>query len=92
MSHKDVVITPVWDCTEEEWLLLRDKGLGGSDAGTVVGPTRAGCPRALFQGNRVGEDRSGGGGVTLGRCCVPSGTRANFHPCGSFHTQGWWPG
>ena len=34
MTHN---IIPVWPLTEDEWLAERSKGIGGSDAGTIVG-------------------------------------------------------
>jgi putative phage-type endonuclease len=48
MNHKEVKITPVWDCTEEEWLELRTHGIGGSDAGTVCGVNKYNSPYALW--------------------------------------------
>jgi putative phage-type endonuclease len=48
MRHKEVKITPVWDCTEEEWLELRTHGIGGSDAGTVCGVNKYNSPYALW--------------------------------------------
>jgi len=48
MTHKKVKITPVWNCTEEEWLELRTHGIGGSDAGTVCGINKYNSPYALW--------------------------------------------
>jgi putative phage-type endonuclease len=41
-------IISVWDKTEEEWLILRDRGLGGSDAGTVIGVNKYKSPYSLW--------------------------------------------
>ena len=45
---KDVEIIPTWDMTENEWLEARDRGLGGSDAGTVCGINKYKSPYSLW--------------------------------------------
>lgn len=45
---KPVRIIPVWDKTEQEWLEIRKGGIGGSDAGTVLGVNKYKSPYALW--------------------------------------------
>ena len=45
---KDLTVIPVWDKTEQEWLEIRKGGIGGSDAGTVVGVNKYKSPYALW--------------------------------------------
>jgi putative phage-type endonuclease len=59
-------IIPVWDMTEDEWLAERSRGIGGSDAGTIVGVNtfnsafqlwseKAGKTERTFHGNEATE-------------------------------------
>jgi putative phage-type endonuclease len=45
---ENVQIIPTWDMSEEEWLDARAGGIGGSDAGTVVGVNRYKSTYALW--------------------------------------------
>jgi len=59
-------IVPVWDWTEEQWIEARHAGIGGSDAGTILGVSAYNSPYELwgqktginpttFNGNRATE-------------------------------------
>ena len=41
-------IVSVWDKTEAQWLAEREKGIGGSDAGTIVGVNKYNSPLQLW--------------------------------------------
>jgi putative phage-type endonuclease len=43
-----VNIIPTWDLSEEEWLAERAKGIGGSDAGTILGLNQYGSSFQLW--------------------------------------------
>lgn len=45
---KNVKIIPTWDMSEEEWLEARKGGIGGSDAGTVIGVNKYKSAYALW--------------------------------------------
>ncbi len=46
-------VVPAWDMPEEEWLAYRKNGIGGSDAGTIIGVNKYNSPYALWA-ERVG--------------------------------------
>jgi putative phage-type endonuclease len=43
-----VKVIPTWNMTSEDWLNSRDKGIGGSDAGTIVGVNKYKSAYALW--------------------------------------------
>jgi putative phage-type endonuclease len=46
---KDFEVIPVWDMSEDEWLATRRRlGIGGSDAGTILGVNKYKSPYALW--------------------------------------------
>ena len=51
----------MWDMPEEEWLQWRDKGLGGSDAGTVCGVNKYKSPYSLWAEKLGLVERQGAG-------------------------------
>lgn len=57
----NVQIIPIWDLTEDEWLTLREDGIGGSDAGTICGVNKYKSPYALWaeKSRLVGRDFAG---------------------------------
>ena len=52
MSNENII--PVWDMTNEEWLFERSKGVGGSDAGSIVGVNPYGSAFQLW-GEKTGK-------------------------------------
>jgi putative phage-type endonuclease len=58
---ENVEIIPVWDLTEDQWLTLREEGIGGSDAGTICGVNKYKSPYALWaeKSRLVGRDFAG---------------------------------
>lgn len=46
-------VVPAWDMPEEEWLEFRKNGIGGSDAGTIIGVNKYNSAYALWA-ERVG--------------------------------------
>lgn len=51
-------IVSVWDKTEEQWLAEREKGIGGSDAGTIVGVNKYNSPLQLWSEKTHTTERS----------------------------------
>ena len=51
-------IVPVWDWTNEEWVKARHSGIGGSDAGTILGVNGYNSPYELW-GDKTGINPKG---------------------------------